>query len=418
MPAAAQTIIPDSAPSLSTNTVVTVQPDVVSIDGGRVAGPNLFHSFETFNLPSGWTAKWTSSAGATTVTRIINRVTGGTASLLNGTIAVDDSAFPDAEFFFINPAGIVFGRGFELDVPGAVHFATASRINFADGSAYATTPGGRSVFSMDRPASFGFVRDAGEMRIAGASFWTDRAVFAANRLSIDNATLSVGAVRLLAVGAQAADVPISFDRLASVPLTGALLLRNSLVEAASSAPANSPEYAVGVTAGTVRLLGSQITTDEGAITIDIAPDGLLILDEFDERSEISTVSGTIAIADPLAIIFHGGVLAAPREKALSINADFLIDSRDTEDDIDADDVSGIISSFLFHTVYVEGSEVVRLDASNVLRGRCRLSSSDAPSQISQDLYGVRQTIHSPAPPGTAPSSAQLAASGQDPMRSC
>ena len=98
-----------------------------TITGGTPLGTNLFHSFNNFDLASGHTASWQRS-NASAFTNVINRVTGGGVSDIAGTI--DASQFSNAQFYFINPAGIVFGDGTQINVPGAVHFSLRIRSNF------------------------------------------------------------------------------------------------------------------------------------------------------------------------------------------------------------------------------------------------------------------------------------------------
>jgi filamentous hemagglutinin family protein len=124
-------------------------------DGSRPGGGvNLFHSFGTFNLGSGDTARFTADPALATQ-NVVSRVTGGVPSSLFGTLR---SEIPGADFFFLNPAGIVFGPGAQLDVPGSFHASSADRLSFVD-------PDGNQLpgFSGDvrlafaSPAAFGFL---------------------------------------------------------------------------------------------------------------------------------------------------------------------------------------------------------------------------------------------------------------------
>src|SRR5687768_2737233 len=82
---------------------------------GRQVGGNLFHSFGQFNVNTGQSATFT---GPVTVTNVIGRVTGSTPSNIDGLIR---STMFGANFFLINPAGIVFGPTAQLDVKGSFH---------------------------------------------------------------------------------------------------------------------------------------------------------------------------------------------------------------------------------------------------------------------------------------------------------
>ena len=70
---------------------------------GKQVGPNLFQSFSQFNLTSGETAVF---SGPASVHNVLARVTGGSASNINGTL---QCTIADANFFLVNPAEVVFG---------------------------------------------------------------------------------------------------------------------------------------------------------------------------------------------------------------------------------------------------------------------------------------------------------------------
>src|SRR4051794_13283938 len=58
----------------------------ISAARGRLVGANLFHSFSTFNINTGERATFQSPGS---VRNILARVTGGTRSQINGTLASD-----------------------------------------------------------------------------------------------------------------------------------------------------------------------------------------------------------------------------------------------------------------------------------------------------------------------------------------
>jgi filamentous hemagglutinin family protein len=127
-------------------------PDYDIHDGfGRRAGLNLFHSFKRFSLRSGTSATF---SGPAEIRNVISRVTGGERSRINGTIT---STMPNTNFFFLNPAGVVFGPNARLDVKGSFHVSTADELHFANGERFSARLGGANSFSVASPEAFGFL---------------------------------------------------------------------------------------------------------------------------------------------------------------------------------------------------------------------------------------------------------------------
>ncbi|MEQ8464448.1 two-partner secretion domain-containing protein [Coleofasciculus sp. E1-EBD-02] len=96
------------------------------IDGGELAGDNIFHTFEQFNLDQGQIAEFLANPQTR---NIFNRVIGGDPSIIDGILKVTGGS-PD--FYFLNPNGIVFGRNAYIDVPAAFYGSTASSVQFGN----------------------------------------------------------------------------------------------------------------------------------------------------------------------------------------------------------------------------------------------------------------------------------------------
>jgi filamentous hemagglutinin family protein len=120
-----------SKSSVVTPQLINGQP-TVKIDGGVISGSNLFHSFEQFSVEEGTTAYFNN---ATAIQNIITRVTGKSASTIDGILKANDGA----NLFLINPNGIIFGRNASLNIGGSFVASTAASLNFADGTKFSAT---------------------------------------------------------------------------------------------------------------------------------------------------------------------------------------------------------------------------------------------------------------------------------------
>ncbi|SLM32121.1 putative Filamentous haemagglutinin family outer membrane protein [Desulfamplus magnetovallimortis] len=118
---------------------------------GTLSGSNLFHSFKTFSISENQSATFT---GDNNISNVISRVTGGEVSTIDGLLR---SQIGQADFFFINPSGIVFGPHATVDVPAAFHVSTADSLVFDDGSVFSASPGETSTLTQAAPESFGFL---------------------------------------------------------------------------------------------------------------------------------------------------------------------------------------------------------------------------------------------------------------------
>ena len=143
------------------NTVVSQSsPGIFNVTGGTrpSGGTNLFHSFGNFSLNTPERASFLNNSGVAT-TNILSRVTGGNPSNIFGTI--DTTAFPGANLFLMNPAGILFGPTARLNVGGSFHATSADYIQLDGGSRFNAVPSGAdALLTVAAPAAFGFLTAA------------------------------------------------------------------------------------------------------------------------------------------------------------------------------------------------------------------------------------------------------------------
>ncbi len=278
---------------------------------GRLAGNNLFHSFEAFNILGGQSANFTTTTP--NLANVVSRVTGGTASAINGQLKLTPvSGAPN--FFFINPAGVAFGAGTSVDVPGAFHVSTANYVKFGEGSFHADL-GQTSTFSSAAPQAFGFlgatrapitVKDGATLALAGSQAVS----MAAGDIEINNATVATvaGELRVLALGLNTQEFAFSGALPAGA---GDLSIKNGgQLSSATSSSVNAGN--VSVSAGTITIdrqgntrptrIASQANAGSGnAGSVEVVASG-----------DLSVLNGGRISADTLSAGAAGSVKVAAR----------------------------------------------------------------------------------------------------------
>ena len=101
------------------------------IQGGTVAGGNLFHSLQAFSLTPQETARFEPGSG---IERIITRVLGLERSVLDGRLQIQSST--PVDLYLLNPRGIILGKNAVLDFNGAFIGSSSDRLLFEDGSIF------------------------------------------------------------------------------------------------------------------------------------------------------------------------------------------------------------------------------------------------------------------------------------------
>ncbi|MBW4569253.1 MAG: filamentous hemagglutinin N-terminal domain-containing protein [Tolypothrix carrinoi HA7290-LM1] len=154
----AQQVSPDG--TLSTTVTSPDNLNFTINDGNRVEG-NLFHSFREFSVPNNGSAVFQNPLD---VQNIINRVTGGSLSQINGLIQTQGSA----NLFLLNPAGIFFGQNARLNIGGSFFATTADSLLFDNGFEFsATNPIAPPLLTVNIPVGLRFRDNPGEIRVQG-----------------------------------------------------------------------------------------------------------------------------------------------------------------------------------------------------------------------------------------------------------
>ena len=193
--AQAQLITPELG-SNGTGTVIT-NPDSnqFDINGGTQSGANLFHSFDQFGLNPNQTANFLTNP---TIQNILGRVVGGNPSVINGLIQVSGG---QSNLFLMNPAGIIFGAGAQLNVPADFTATTATGIglgsrwfNALGANDYPSLIGSLSTFAFTTPQP-GVILNAGNLSVQqGNLSLLGGTVVSTGQLQAPNGQITVAAV--------------------------------------------------------------------------------------------------------------------------------------------------------------------------------------------------------------------------------
>jgi filamentous hemagglutinin family protein len=151
-------VIPDS----TLPTAVTTPNNLdFTINGGTRSGNNLFHSFSQLSIPTGGSALFNN---ATDIQTIFARVTGGSASNIDGLLKANGTA----NLFLLNPSGILFGANAQLNIGGSFVGTTANSIQFADGTEFsAVNPSSPPLLTMSAPIGLQMGANAAPIQIQG-----------------------------------------------------------------------------------------------------------------------------------------------------------------------------------------------------------------------------------------------------------
>ncbi|MFZ2725727.1 MAG: filamentous hemagglutinin N-terminal domain-containing protein [Methylococcaceae bacterium] len=142
----------------SVGSVRTLTGDTVIIPQnlGTTIGHNLLHSFAQFNINTGQSVSFTENT-PNYLDNIITRVTGGSISTIDGLLQATPTGH--ANFYLINPAGIIFDKNASVDVPASLYLSTANELQFTNGDVLTMDVAKTSHLSAATPEAYGFLKD-------------------------------------------------------------------------------------------------------------------------------------------------------------------------------------------------------------------------------------------------------------------
>lgn len=354
---------------------------------GSLRGPNLFHSFSVFNIASGQSATFTTSTRG--IGNVVSRVTGGSASTINGALAlVPADGAPN--FFLINPVGVTFGAGASIDVPGAFHVSTADYVKFRDGVFHAS-PDAQSTLSSAPPEAFGFLGTQRATITVGGGARLSTALMqpfsiVAGDVTLDNgqATARAADIRIVALGGAAAEIAMAGP--VSVAQGDLAIVNRGRISAPAVGAANAGN--VTVAAGTVEMVdgglissstsstgnGGSVTLSAGNLFIDQrggAITGIFSTADTGSSGHAGVidvrVAGTLALREGAGI--STGTLSSGNAGAVSVRA------RDISIEGEGRNTTGIASQAQTGSTGNAGSVLVDATSTLSVRDRGQISTS-------------------------------------------
>ena len=256
----------------------TEAPTQFNIGGGVRSqdGTNLFHGFEQFDLKEGQTANFITPPE---LENVIGHIS-GSASRIDGLLQVLGS---QADFYLINPSGILFGSNARLNLPGSFTATTATGIEFGDNwlDLRQESPSAYSAFS-GAPTAFGFVASGPVVNLGDLALGEGRSlslmgtqVINTGRLSAPGGNITVTAVEqgsLLRIG--------QGDRLLSLEVSPEASTENftsaALSELLTGGSLSHADTLQVNADGTVSLVGSEVAIPKAPGTAIVS--GELIAD--------------------------------------------------------------------------------------------------------------------------------------------
>ena len=278
-------------------------------DLGKRAGNNLFHSFQDFNINANESATFT---GNLDIQRVISRVTGRNLSHIDGLLK---SEIPNADFFFLNPAGFIFGPNAVINISGSFSASTADYLSLIDGKRFYAEPMANEILSIEAPRAYGFLgADIGKITFdqsqlalgTGESF-----TITGGDIEFEHAQLTIpeGKVTLISV-ASAGEIQLESAENDPVKINADMFPEFGNITFTEG----SKITVSGLKGGAVNVWGNNITLDSATISSDtIGPNQGLGID--------MVLSGSLSILR--GALIRSGALEAGRGGDIAIQTQAL-----------------------------------------------------------------------------------------------
>lgn len=324
----------------SVNTIVnTSNGRDFTIETGSQSGGNLFHSFQSFSVPSGGSVLFNNAAS---VQHIFSRVTGTEVSRIDGLIRANGSA----NLFLLNPNGIIFGANAALNIGGSFIGSTASALRFADGNIFSAAANeAPPLLTISAPVGLQLSSSGGDIQVQGngnnltfdaASFAIDRnarpsglQVPAGQTLALvgGNIALNGGNLTAEAGRIELGSGQSGFVRL--IPLGVGWQLgygavenfQNIQIAGAASIDVSGPPN--GLPSGSVQMRGQNIAIQGGSVVLGINEgprDGGTLQLEAQQQINISGVASNRSSALPSGVYAEAGRSARGRGGNIFLSA--------------------------------------------------------------------------------------------------
>jgi filamentous hemagglutinin family protein len=319
---------------------------------GTTVGNNLFHSFSTFNINSGESALFT---GSSTLSNIISRVTGASASTIDGAL---DHNMPNASFWLLNPNGILFGPNASLPTMGAFHATTADYLLFEEGGRFgadASLPE-NNVLRMSDPSAFGFIgshsgsiaveksklitTQGADLSLVGGDIDVNEGMMATDQGNIN--LLSVSSVGEALISTHGIDIE-AFSQ------SGAIKIKESVIRANNAFVEKPGANAISIQGGELVVENSKIL-----VNTDNDPSHVINID----TQQDTTLSATAVNLENERLVTSSHTQSSETSGNLGIQTDSLAIRNNSAISISTYEDSGNISLQIKDRIFItEGSQI-------------------------------------------------------------